>query len=315
MDRVAQLLLHQDGVISRRQALAAGLAPTQVARAVRRREWTVVHPGVYVDHTGPLTWQQRAWAAVLACWPSALSLDSALRAADGPGRRHRDESTIQVAIDRHRRLCAPDGVQLHRMTGYAERVRWNLGPPRVCYDDSVLDVAALQDDDLAAVAVLADACGSRRTTAQRLLDTLAGRCRIGRRAWLEQVLTDVASGTCSVLEHGYLTRVERPHGLPVGSRQVRRTGPTGAQYSDVEYDELGVIVELDGRLFHSSSAARDRDLERDLDSAAGRRGTVRLGYAQVFDRPCTTASKVGQVLRVNGWTGQLARCPDCPSAI
>jgi hypothetical protein len=34
------------------------------------------------------------------------------------------------------------------------------------------------------------------------------------------VLTDIAGGTCSVLEPGYLTRIERPHGLPTGRRQV-----------------------------------------------------------------------------------------------
>ncbi|MEZ0579568.1 type IV toxin-antitoxin system AbiEi family antitoxin domain-containing protein [Nocardioides sp. MH1] len=72
MDEVSAQLSLQDGVISRQQALAAGLAPHAIARLLRRREWAPVHPGVYVDHTGPLSWRQRAWAAVLACWPAAL---------------------------------------------------------------------------------------------------------------------------------------------------------------------------------------------------------------------------------------------------
>ena len=53
-------------MIVRRQAIAAGLTSDDVARLIRRREWARVHPGVYVDHTGPLPWSQRAWAAVLA---------------------------------------------------------------------------------------------------------------------------------------------------------------------------------------------------------------------------------------------------------
>lgn len=48
-----------------------------------------------------------------------------------------------------------------------------------------------------------------------------------RRAWLRDVLEDVALGTCSLLEHGYLTRVERPHGLPRCLRQVADDGGNG----------------------------------------------------------------------------------------
>lgn len=73
----AERLKLQDGVISRRQALADGLSVTEIKRLVRRREWTTMRPGVYVDHTGEPTWRQCAWAAVLACGPgAALCLDS-----------------------------------------------------------------------------------------------------------------------------------------------------------------------------------------------------------------------------------------------
>lgn len=54
MEELATLLALQDGVIARRQVLEAGLPPAYVARKVRRREWVKVHPGVYVDHTGPI---------------------------------------------------------------------------------------------------------------------------------------------------------------------------------------------------------------------------------------------------------------------
>ncbi len=54
---VSQVLGQQEGVIARRQAVAAGLTSDDVARLLRRREWARVHPGVYVDHTGPLPWQ------------------------------------------------------------------------------------------------------------------------------------------------------------------------------------------------------------------------------------------------------------------
>src|SRR5262245_46437779 len=96
--RLDELLARQDGVVARRQAVECGLTVNDIRRRVRRREWAPAgHPAVYVEHTGPLTWRQRAWAAVLYAWPSALAGDSALRAADGPGRRDRDDDgSIEV---------------------------------------------------------------------------------------------------------------------------------------------------------------------------------------------------------------------------
>jgi hypothetical protein len=311
MSELDTVLNDQAGVISRKQALGLGLTATDINKNLRRRNWALVHPGIYVDHTGPLTWHQRAWAAVLFSWPAALSHESALRAADGPGRRDRDDSLIHVAIDRHRHLVEPPGVRLHRASDFGERARWNLGPPRIRYEDAVLDVAADAKSDLDALGVLAQACGSRRTTALRLLETLTGRARIARRDWLRSVLMDVTEGTCSVLEHGYLTRVEAPHGLPRGRRQRPAESTRGRVYRDVDYEEVGLIVELDGRVFHESVEDRDRDLDRDLDAAVERRETLRVGYGQVFDRGCSTAKRIGSILQDRGWSGSATDCPLC----
>lgn len=312
MDVVAAALAHQHGVVARRQVLDSGLTPADLARMVRRRELTRVHPGVYVDHTGPPSWVQRAWAAVLFSWPAALSHESALRAVHGPGRRDDDCCVLHVAVDRSRHVVAPPGVRLHRVAHLDERVQWNTGPPRVRLEHAVLDVAGAAPTDLRAIAALADACGSRRSTAARLRATLDERRWQPRRAWLTDVLDDVAAGTCSVLEHGYLDLVERPHGLPIGERQASHRHAGSLTFRDVEYAAAGVVVELDGRLFHDSTTRRDQDMDRDLDAAAGDGAlTLRLSWGQVFDRACRTADRVGAVLRRRGWDGQVRRCPDC----
>lgn len=311
MQRLSDLLIEQDGLVSRSQARTRGLSDNDLRRMVRRRDLTAVHPGVYVNHTGPLTWHQRAWAAVLSAWPAALSHASALRAADGPGRRHRDDADpVHVSIGPHRTLIQPEGVVLHRITGLSAKVQWNVSPPRLRVEEAVLDVAAEACSELDAIAALAGVVSSRQTTAQRLLTALDRRKRIARREFLCDVLDDVANGTCSVLEHGYLMRVERAHGLPVGVRQavdVRR----GALYRDVLYAEFDQIVELDGRVFHTGARNRHRDLDRDLDAAIDGFASVRLGWGQVFDSPCATASKLGSVLQRQGWRGQVTRCAAC----
>ena len=71
LDFAAELLARQDGVVSRQQLLSLGAARHDVERWLRRRDLTRVHPGVYVDHTGPLGWHQRAWAACLLHPPAA----------------------------------------------------------------------------------------------------------------------------------------------------------------------------------------------------------------------------------------------------
>ena len=125
------------------------------------------------------------------------------------------------------------------------------------------------------------------------------------------MLADVAEGACSVLEHAYLVKVERAHGLPRGCRQARATASVGVVYRDVTYAE--VDLELDGHLYHDSVEQRDRDLDRDLDAAVRSRTTIRSGYGQVFERPCRTAARIAVVLRSRGWTGTPVPCgPMCP---
>lgn len=180
----------------------------------------------------------------------------------------------------------------------------------------MLDVAAAAGTEFDAVAVIADAVQVRRTTTHRLRSTLGRRERIARRAFLEEVLADVALGTCSVLERGFLRLVERPHGLPRGERQTSATTvPAPRLFRDVEYPRFRLVVELDGRLFHDGARSRRRDLRRDLAAATEGKQTVRLGWGQVFGDPCETARQIAQLLHVRGWRGCVQPCPSCPSRL
>lgn len=316
-DPLRRLLLVQSGVISRAQVLGAGEKVWDIRRRIRRREWVRLQDGVYVDHTGEPTWLQRAWGGVLGAWPAALAGESAVRAALGPGwRRYDDTGPIEIGVGRDRHVQAVPGYRLRRLTRLDDRVLWNTGPPRVRLEDAAVDVAARQAGEFEAIAILADICHSRRTTAARVREAWAARTRLRRRAWLGQILDDLADGTCSVLEHGYLTRIERAHGLPRGTRQAPMRAGRETQFQDVAYGRHNMVVELDSRLFHDTARARDVDLDRDLDTAALAGGlTVRLGWGQVFDRPCRTAQRLVVLLRSRGWQGTPVPCgPGCPFA-
>ncbi len=283
--RVRNLGQWQAGVMSRRQLLKAGVADGDIRSLVRRRELTRVHRGVYMNHTGEPTWLQRAWAGVLALEPAVLW---------GPSALYTEGGTIHVGIDRRRSSPAPlNGVRVHHVSGLSGRADWAKDPPRMPLVAAAIDVAGLARTDLDAVAELARVLNDRRVTAAGLCAELESRSRTPRGSWLRTVVGDLDSGVCSALEHGYVARVLRPHGLPCGRHQVRGECRAGVVYRD--WQAGAVIVELDGRLHHASGRARDRDFDRDLDAAADGQHTTRLGWGQVFDRPCSTAARLARI--------------------
>ena len=83
-----------------------------------------------------------------------------------------------------------------------------------------------------------------------------------------------ADGVHSLLEFRYVHRVERPHGLPVATRQFQVTRAGQHQYHDVTYQPYGVVVELDGRVAHPVEL-RWRDIRR--DNASNVEGSRRSG--------------------------------------
>ena len=306
---VAALLELQSGAIRRAQALAGGLTEGDLKRMLRRGDLLTYAPGVYLTEPAT-TWLRRAWAGVLLYWPAALDRDSALRAENGPGWRGRDdELPIQVAVEESRSVLGrhPD-VEVRRVAHLAERVRWNRHPPRMSVEEAVLDSAIHTPGELDRIEVLARAVRSRMTRADRLIDTLERRASIPQRDWLHDVLRDARDGTHSVLEHLFLTRVERPHGLPTAHRQRAQ----GSVVRDSSYETWGLEVELDGRADHLAGTERTKDLGRDLDAARLGLRTVRLGWSQVHATPCETAVALDELLRLGGWLGRAIPCgPAC----
>ena len=302
---LCHLLAVQSGVVSRRQILELHGKDFDIARMLRRRDLVVVHPGVYLNHTGPPSWKQLAWAAVLASWPAALAFESALPSPPASG-------SIHVAVKHGRTLKRLDGVVVHRTTDFETRVQWNRSPPRIGLEHAVIDVASAKADTAESFRVLADACQSRQTTAALVALTLGERGRVPRKQLLLDLLDDLGSGACSVLEREYL-RLERDHGLPKADRQ--QTAKIGGRraYRDAPYQQFGLFVELDGKAFHDNALDWDLDAERDLHTAVSTDArTVRLTYGQVFGHGCRTIRRIAVLLERGGWPGPFQRCPSCP---
>lgn len=302
---------HQDGVVSRRQLVVAGVGDAEIRRRLRRREWSRVFPGVYVDHTGPLTWRQRAWAAVLFHWPAALAGSSGLHAAGVRGHEPRPGAPIEVCVDRDRSVRRHVGIHVRQVVRFESLCLMNTSPPRQRVEHAFLDVASRRRRLEGSIAVLADAAQCGATTAARLVAALRERPRLRHRAMMLAVLVDVGAGVRSVLEHRYLTWVERAHGLPRPKRQrpVRVDGDRG--YRDVDYLAFHLIVELDGKIGHDGAEDQWDDIDRDLAGAVAGELTIRVGWRQVLE-PCRLARAVATILQARGWKGDIKPCgADC----
>ena len=289
----------QHGVVSHRQLTGGGWDWPRIRTAVRRRELTRVHPRVYVDHTGPLTPSQRAWAAVLYAEPAALCLDWA--------RGWPASGDVQVAVGRSRRLEAPEGVRLHRLTELDRMIRANTQPPRLALEHNVLLAVRLAAGESEVVGLLTDQVGRNGVTAAAVRRALELHRKVRFRGLVAEVLDDIENGSESVLERGYLTRIERPHGLPVPTRQARR----GAERRDMDYEEFDLVVELDGRL-HDTWSAGNRDAARDLVDVGAGKTVLRLRWHQVMVESCATAASLAAILGRRGWSGPATGCsPGC----
>ncbi|OIJ23757.1 hypothetical protein UG56_026395 [Nocardioides luteus] len=302
---LASQLRMQDGIATYAQLVAGGVTRTDIERRLRRNELRRVHPRVYADHTGPLTWTQRAWAAVLYAEPAFLCWTS----LEQPRGRDLNDP-IHVAIDKSRRVRPQEGLVIHRLAALAPRT-YGGTPPRLNVEDNALLIAHEARNEIDAIAAMAQVASRTYVTAHSLRAALGRYPSLRRRRLVAGIIDDLEAGTHSVLEHGYLTKVERPHGLPAGKRQAPRTGPGGNQFRDVEYLEYALVVELDGALGHEGWRDQARDADRDLDDLASAGSvTARLRWHQVFDTPCRTAARVGRILARHGWTGSLSTCGD-----
>jgi Transcriptional regulator, AbiEi antitoxin len=296
----------QCGVVSRAQVLSSGMTRKQIEGRLRSGRWQRLYPGVYATFSGDPGRAAILWAVVLRVGEKAVL--SHYTAAELAGLTSTPSATIHVTVPSGRGVSPIPGVTLHysrRVTQARHPVRT---PPQTRVEETVLDLASVSASLDVALGWIFRACGSRRTTPERLAASLASRDRVRWRTELVAALGIGAQGVHSLLEFRYVNRVERPHGLPIATRQVRVTRAGHHQYQDVTYQAYGVVVELDGQVAHPVEL-RWRDIRRDnANTVDDDQRTLRYGWADVTEEPCRVAAEVGSVLFRRGWDGRVRRC-------
>jgi len=308
---LAALARFQEGVVTRQQALGAGLSASAVVSKVRNARWRQIHRGVYATFTGPVSRQARLWAAVLYAGEGALL--SHETAAELHGLSDRQVPLIHVTVPANRRVRAASGLVIHISANAGTGARFPRGVvPHTFVEETIADLVQAAPDLDAVCGWITTAFGRRLTGEGPLRAAMHTRARLRWRAQLDEIITAAAGGAHSVLEFRYDRDVERAHGLPAAQRQVPFIKPDGRRgFRDRYYREFGLVVELDGKQAHP---AERRGLDENRDNAATADGgsTLRYGWYDVTCDDCVTAAQVAESLRSRGWTGQLKPCsPSC----
>ncbi|MET0460731.1 MAG: type IV toxin-antitoxin system AbiEi family antitoxin domain-containing protein [Ilumatobacteraceae bacterium] len=256
-------------------------------------------PGVYTVAGSTSTWRQRLTVGLLALGDASwVSHEAAakLHAFD----RARDDA-VEFTVERtargrrmpftvHTTAAVP---QIDRVTVdefrciSATRTRRDLARARVprARLEAAIDSAVRQG--LSAPAAIA-----------KRLDDLRGSGRWGARL-LDDLLTD--SGGHSMLERRFLELV-RTAGLPRPTTQAihQRGGRTFARV-DFLFEPFGVVVEVSGRLGHSSPAERARDAQRRNELQDVGRAVYEYTWEDVTKRPADVERTLTARLHHAGW--------------
>lgn len=297
---IEHLVTSQDGVVSRRQWMAAHRTQTELRRRLRQRRWQVMFPGVYLSHTGVPSRLATTIAGLLYAGRGAMWCHETAAEQWGLLKPH-GIAPVHILIAADRRVLPQPGLRIH--VSQAAQLRLStVVPPRVTPAHAVLDCVETSPTFESALGRVADCCQTRRVTLDAIACALTAR-RVKWGSQLKAALESTLIGSDSLLEVRYVRDVEVAHGLPSSRRQRL----SGSDLADCSYDEHGVLVELDGRV-HLLSHRRWRDMRKDNRSAMRGELTLHYGYVDVSEEPCAVALQVFEALCMRGYLGPVRSC-------
>lgn len=239
---IARELAAAHGGVVHRLALAEhGIDRFAVRNEVAAGRWFKVGRHTVAIHSPELNETARWWRAV---WESGSGarLDG-VSALEASGMTGYHASVIDVTVPKSSHTHAVERVRLHLPRVPAPVV--GAGIRKVAPDIATIHAAQWAATDRQAALVICMPLQQRLTTPSRLQLAWHGVQRSARRKLLDGVIGDVADGAHSLGELDF-TRMARRVGLPPPSHQSLRDGPDSRVYLDVSWDDVGLVVEIDG---------------------------------------------------------------------
>lgn len=292
-EAIAELAERQHGVVARRQLVALGLGRGAIAERLEKKRLHRIHRAVYA--VGHRRISRLGWwmAAVLACGPGAVLSHRCAGALFGILEGW--PATVDISVPRQ--LASRDALRVHLASIPDDERTVEAGIPVTTVARTLLDLAAvLQFHELNRALERAEAL---RLAGPTPLVALIARHR-GRRG-IAKLKSALEQGplrpaiTKSELERRFLTFVEKA-GLPRPRTNVWLQ--IGGDWIEVDcvWAEQRVIVELDSRSHHQTSAAFERDRRRDRRLQAAGWRPVRITDRALRSEPQALVADVRALL-------------------
>jgi hypothetical protein len=244
------LVESQRGLLTRGQALAAGLDDEAIRRELHDGRWQRLLPGLYATFTGGVTLEQRRLAAAL--YVGRRAQITGVAALVWHGFRHvPEDGAVHMLVPHEARRTSRGFVRIQRTLRLDPHARAGNGYQVCSVGRAVADACRLFDDLRSARAVVSEAVQRRMTTLDALGRELAlagtSRTRLLRRA-----LREVGVGARSAPEIEFKEILDR---TAVAGKVVwnpRLTGEHGDRLPcpDGWIDEVGIALEVDSREYH-----------------------------------------------------------------
>ena len=288
--RLAALAARQHGVVSLPQILAAGAGHGAVQRRVRAGRLHRLFPGVFAVGHPAVSPLGRHLAATLACGDDAVLSHRAAAHLHGVWTSRFAPPEVTIPGTRRR---GPAGIRAHR---------GRLDPADVTTVDGirVTTVARLLLDLAEGLAVAHLVAVVDRCQARRLYDPDAVRAVIGRGAGRRGLRT-LTRALMIVRPQDVLTRSELERRAlrllaDAGIATPEVNEKLGRYEVDLLWRDRGLVVELDGREWHDTADAFERDRRRDADLMASGWRVMRLTWRQVVNEPRWVAGRLRAAL-------------------
>jgi very-short-patch-repair endonuclease len=288
-NRLTTVAATQDGVVTTDDIERNGGSTAQRQRLVDQRRLERIAPRVFRVAGAPDTHRQRLRAGLLSLGPNSCVSYEAAAELHGLDRSRRNQ--VEFTIPReHRR--GRSQFRLHT-TDRSDPTDFVLVSDlrTTSATRTVIDLAHSRAPQGRVEAAMDSAVrlglSHPRTIALRL-ETLRGSGRWGCRL-IDRLLPD--SGGHSPLERRFL-QIVRAARLPRPRTQVVHRDQRGRHVArvDFEFVDHELIVEVTGRLGHTSDAERERDAQRRNELQALGHLVIEYTSRQVFDRPWWVAS-------------------------
>ena len=307
---VAALACTQHTVFSAAQARALGATRQLMQRRLDAGRWVVHAPGVYGFPGVPQSYLRALWVAHLAVGPASVVSHEAAAALHRLSGYPRGAVVLTAPHGSHPRVA---GAVVHQID---DHLPWHLGAvdglPVTTVERTLVDLAAVARRGRLERA-LDGAVAARMVTVVdvgRCLRSVARRGKPGVRL-LSGLLDERVSGyvpPASELERA-LFRLLAEGGEPAPRPQFPFPWRVpGEGRVDAAYPEARLILEVDGRRWHTRMADFARDRDRDNEAARAGWLTVRLLHEDLVASPRETVALVRDV-RLGRTRGNESRNP------